>query len=96
VIFSNTPPVWIGKLTMHEDEARLVIELKDGLANMKGSLVDNVLSATGDYGRSDVSIRAQKTPYGFAGAFRRGAGALVQELPVVLKNRPARAAGPGW
>ena len=96
VIFANAPPVWIGKLTMHEDDARLVIELNDGKAAMKGSLVDGVLSATGDYGRMAVSIRAAQNPHGFAGAFRRGSGAAVQEMPVVLKSRPGRGFGPAW
>jgi hypothetical protein len=97
VIFNNQPPVYIGKITMHEDDATLMIELADGKATMKGSLVDNVLSGTGDYGRTAVSIRAQKTAQGFAGAYRQGSGSLVREVPVVLRNRPGRVAvGPAW
>lgn len=93
VIFSNSPPVWIGKLTVHEDQANLVILIKNEKAHLTGSLVDGILSGTGPYGRETVSIRAQKNAHGFAGVFRNGVGAAVREFPVVLKNRPARAAG---
>ena len=96
VIFAGQPPVYIGKLRLHEDDARLRIELKDGIADMKGSLVENVLSATGKYANTAVSIRAAKTPHGFAGAYRQGAGAQVVEVPVVLKNRAVRAGRQTW
>lgn len=96
VIFNNSPPSWIGKLTLHNDEATLVILVKGEKATMKGSLVDGVLSGTGNYGKSAVSIRAQQNPNGFAGVFRRGSDVSAQEGPVILKNRPVRVAGPKW
>jgi hypothetical protein len=96
VIFAGQPPVYIGKLRLHEDDARLVVELADGKADMKGSLVEGILSATGRYANTVVSIRAEKNAHGFAGAYRQGAGALVREVPVVLKNRPVRAGRQTW
>jgi hypothetical protein len=95
-IFSNRPPVWIAKLTLHDDDARLVIEINNVKAAMEGSLVDGILSGTGKYGKSTVSIRAQESRNGFSGVFRKGTGNTVQQVPVILKNRPARTAGPGW
>jgi len=96
VIVNNTPPVWIGKLTLHEDQAKLVIDVNNQKATMTGSLVENVLSGTGDYGKSTVSIRAQMNPNGFAGLFRKTDGGVVRQYPIILKNRPARTAGPAW
>jgi len=90
-IIDGTPPVWIAKLTLHEDEADLVIDIKDVKATMTGSLVENILSGTGKYGNDIVSIRAQKTPNGFAGALREGSGTAVREHNIVLKNRHVRA-----
>jgi hypothetical protein len=95
-IINNVPPVWIAKLTMRDEEARLVIDINDQKATMMGSLVDGILSGTGDYGRETVSIRAQKTPIGFAGFFRKGRGTRIQEAPIVLRNRAARVSGPKW
>jgi len=96
VIVNNTPPVWIGKLTLHEEQAKLVIDVNNQKATMTGSLVENVLSGTGNYGKSTVSIRAQQNPNGFAGLFRKTDGGIVRQYPIVLKNRPARTAGPAW
>jgi len=96
-IINNAPPVWIAKLTMHEEEATLVIDINNRMASMKGSLVENILSATGKHGSATVSIRAQKNANGFAGLLRKGRGNAVQTFPIILKNRPARAAaGPVW
>jgi len=95
-VIANSPPVYIAKLTLHEDEATLVMDIKGRKATMVGSLADGVLSGTGKYGGTTISIRALKNPGGFAGAFRKGDGALVKEYPVVLKNRPARTATPSW
>jgi len=95
-IIANSPPVYIAKLTLHEDEAKLVMDIKGVKATMVGSLVDGVLSGTGKYGGTTVSIRAQKNQGGFAGAFRKGSGTLVREFPVVLRNRPARTNTPSW
>ena len=98
-IFNNSPPVWIAKLTLHEDEARVVINIKGEKAAMSGSLVGGILSGTGQYGKTAVSIRALKNPNGFVGVFRKGSGIAVQEGPIILKNRHVRAsaaAGPAW
>jgi hypothetical protein len=96
VIFNNVAPARIGKLTLHQDEVRLAIDVNNVKAQMKGSLVDGILSATGEYGKSPVSIRAQQGTHGFGGVFRKGEGAAVVEMPVVLKNRPVRVFGPSW
>ncbi len=96
-ILANTPPVYIAKLTLHDDEARLVIDIKGDKATMIGSLADGVLAGTGKFGGTTVSIRALKNPNGFAGVFRKGNNAAVREYPIVLKNRPGRvASGPAW
>lgn len=96
VIFNNVPPVWIGKLTLHQDEARLAIEVNNVKAQMKGSLTDGILSAVGEYGKTPVSIRAKQGTHGFGGVFRKGAGAAVVEMPVIMKNRPPRVVSAGW
>ena len=88
--------MWIAKLTLRDDDARLVIDINNVKAVMEGSLVDGILSGTGKHGRTTVSIRAQENRNGFAGVFRKGSGNMVQQVPVVLKNRPVRATGPGW
>jgi hypothetical protein len=95
-IFNNVPPVWIAKLTMHDEEAKLVIDIRNLKATMTGSLVDGILSATGKYGNATISIRAQKNPGGFSGICRKGSGNRIQSFPVVLKNRPARATAARW
>ena len=96
VIFNNVAPAWIGKLTLHQDEVRLAIDVNNVKAQMKGSLVDGILSATGEYGRTPVSIRAKQGTHGFGGVFRKGEGAAVVEMPVIMKNRPVRVFGPSW
>ncbi|HID75435.1 MAG TPA: hypothetical protein EYP56_05490 [Planctomycetaceae bacterium] len=95
-IINNVPPVWIAKLTLHDDQARLVIDINDQKATMTGSLDDSILSGTGKYGAETVSIRARKVPLGFAGLFRKGSGARVVEVPIVLRNRRVRAVGIQW
>jgi hypothetical protein len=95
-IINNALPVWIAKLTLHDEEANLAIDINDLKANLTGSLVDGILSGTGNYGRETVSIRAQKMPYGFAGFFRRARGNRIGEVPIVLRNRRARVTGPSW
>jgi len=96
-VIGGTPPVYIAKLTLHDDEATLVMKINDDKATMKGSLADGVLAGTGKYRGTTVSIRAVKNPGGFGGVFRKGDGAAVREYPIALKNRPARTgAGPSW
>jgi hypothetical protein len=89
-IFPNQP-IWIAKLTVHEQAAKLVIKIKGEKADMQGSLVENVLSTTGKYRNDAISIRAEKVRQGFSGVVRIGHGPAVREAPVVLKERPARS-----
>ena len=99
VIFNNSPPVFIGKLTLREDQATLVIALLKGeRAAMKGSLTnDGVLAVTGSRGHTAASVRAQRNPHGFLGEYRSGTGMAVAAGPIILKNRPARVSGaPAW
>lgn len=97
VLINNTLPIYIAKVTLHGEAATTVINIKGDKATTQGSLVDNVLSGTGHFGKSAFSIRAQRTAHGFTGVFRKGSGALVQEGPLVMKNRPSRVAGgTGW
>jgi len=95
-IIANSPPIYIAKLTLHEDEARLAIDVRGEKATMTGSLVDGVLSGTGQRGRVTCSIRAEENANGFAGLFRTGSGASVRQFPIVLRNRPGLTAGPAW
>lgn len=94
VIFNNSPPVFIGKMTLHEDEVTLtVLMMKGEKAIMKGSLTnDGVLAVTGSRGKTAASVRAQRNPHGFMGEYRSGAGLMVSAGPIILKNRPARVA----
>ena len=98
VIFDKTPPIWIGKITMHDEQAKLVVNIKDVKARLEGSLVDGILSGTGKWERSAVSIRAQKNPNGFVGVWRQGSGNMVREYHIILKNRPMAKAppAPSW
>ena len=95
-LFSNGA-VWIAKLKMKRDEADLTILIKDKKANMQGSLVDGILSGTGKYGSSTVSIRAEQVPGGFRGVMRSGSGGMVRDEPIILRNRPMRTGtGANW
>ena len=95
-IVDNSLPVGIAKLTLHEQEADLAIMVRGEKSVMTGSLVDGILSGTGKHRNADVSIRAKETTGGFAGVMRTGAGPMVREFPVVLKNRAVRAVPEGW
>jgi hypothetical protein len=96
-IFGGVPPVWIAKLTVHEQQAKLAIKIKGEKADLIGSYAEGILSGTGRYKSEDVSIRAEKVARGFAGVFRIGRGSAVRESSVVLRDRPARtAAASSW